>query len=50
LIYLALSIHVLDKKDNKDSLAVCLEVKKRPIEGAAGYVISVGGAFSTKKT
>ncbi|GJN34684.1 hypothetical protein PR202_gb23369 [Eleusine coracana subsp. coracana] len=44
----ALSIHVLDKKDNADSLPVCLEVK--PVERAAGDMIGVGGAFSTKET
>ena len=44
----ALSIHVLDKKDNEDSLPVCLEAK--PVERAAGDMIGVGGAFSTKET
>jgi protein HIRA/HIR1 len=44
----SLSIHVLDKKDNEDSLPVCLEAK--PVERAAGDMIGVGGAFSTKET
>ncbi|CAD6214841.1 unnamed protein product [Miscanthus lutarioriparius] len=44
----SLSIHVLDKKDNEDSLPVCLEAK--PVERAAGDMIGVGSAFSTKET
>jgi protein HIRA/HIR1 len=44
----ALSIHVVDKKDNEDSLPVCLEAK--PVERAAGDMIGVSGAFSTKET
>ncbi|ONM53730.1 homolog of histone chaperone HIRA [Zea mays] len=44
----ALSIHVLDKKDNEDSLPVCLEAN--PVEHAAGDMNGVGGAFSTKGT
>ncbi|TVU10554.1 hypothetical protein EJB05_44095 [Eragrostis curvula] len=43
-----LSIHVLSKKDNEDSVPVCLEAK--PVERAAGDMIGVGGAFSTKET
>ncbi|CAL5090281.1 unnamed protein product [Urochloa decumbens] len=43
-----LSIHVLNKKENEDSLPVCLEAK--PVERAAADMISVGGAFSTKET
>jgi len=44
----ALSIHVLDKKGNEDSLPVCLEAK--PVEHAAGDMTGVGGAYSTKET
>lgn len=43
-----LSIHVLDKKDNEYTLPVCLEAK--PVERAAGDMIAVGGAFSSKET
>jgi protein HIRA/HIR1 len=44
----ALSIHVLDKKGNEDSLLVCLEAK--PVERATGDTIGAGSAFSTKET
>jgi protein HIRA/HIR1 len=44
----ALSIHVLDKKGNEDSLLVCLEAK--PVERATGDTNGVGSAFSTKET
>nr|TKW13894.1 hypothetical protein SEVIR_5G130900v2 [Setaria viridis] len=44
----ALSIHVQNKKDNEDSIPVCLEAK--PVERAAGDMIGVGGAFSTKES
>ncbi|KAF8663212.1 hypothetical protein HU200_055815 [Digitaria exilis] len=44
----ALSIHVLNKKDDEDSVTVCLEAK--PVERAAGDMIGAGGAFSTKET
>ncbi|KAJ1288991.1 hypothetical protein BS78_02G131500 [Paspalum vaginatum] len=43
----SLSIHV-STKDNEGSLPVCLEAK--PVERAAGDMIGVGGAFSTKET
>ncbi|KAG2633591.1 hypothetical protein PVAP13_2NG243803 [Panicum virgatum] len=43
-----LSIHVSNKKDNEESLLVCLEAK--PVERAAADMIGVGGAFSTKET
>ena len=43
-----LSIHVSNKKDNEESLPVCLEAK--PVERAAADMIGVGGAFSTKET
>ncbi|KAL5205767.1 hypothetical protein ABZP36_033976 [Zizania latifolia] len=44
----ALSIHVFNKKDNEDSLPVCLEAK--PVERSAGDMIGFSGAFSTKET
>ncbi|KAL6656508.1 hypothetical protein ACP70R_007334 [Stipagrostis hirtigluma subsp. patula] len=44
----ALSINVVNKKANKDSLPVCLEAK--PVERAAGDMIGVGSAFSAKET
>ncbi|CAL4958672.1 unnamed protein product [Urochloa decumbens] len=44
----ALSIHVQNKKDNEDRIPVCLEAK--PVERAAGDMIGVGGAFSTKES
>uniref|UniRef100_A0ACD5XVR1 Uncharacterized protein n=1 Tax=Avena sativa TaxID=4498 RepID=A0ACD5XVR1_AVESA len=43
-----LSISVFNKKDNEDSLSVCLEAK--PVERSAGDTIGVGGAFSAKET
>uniref|UniRef100_A0A0D9XGY2 Protein HIRA n=1 Tax=Leersia perrieri TaxID=77586 RepID=A0A0D9XGY2_9ORYZ len=44
----SLSIHVFNKKDNEDSVPVCLEAK--PVERSAGDMIGLGGAFSTKET
>ncbi|KAG8050267.1 hypothetical protein GUJ93_ZPchr0009g1407 [Zizania palustris] len=44
----ALSIHVFNKKDNGDSLPVCLEAK--PVERSAGDMIGLSGALSTKET
>ncbi|RLM92152.1 protein HIRA isoform X1 [Panicum miliaceum] len=44
----ALSIHVQNKKDNEDSIPVCLEAKA--VERAASDTIGVGGAFSTKES
>jgi protein HIRA/HIR1 len=43
----ALSIHV-QNNDNEDSIPVCLEAK--PVERAAGDMIGVDGAFSTKES
>ncbi|KAM3295155.1 hypothetical protein ACQJBY_037798 [Aegilops geniculata] len=43
-----LSIFVFNKKDNDDSLPVCLEAK--PVERSAGDMIGLGGSFSTKET
>ena len=43
-----LSFHVSNKKDNEESLPVCLEAK--PVERPAADMIGVGGAFSTKET
>ncbi|XP_008801226.3 protein HIRA isoform X3 [Phoenix dactylifera] len=44
----ALSIRVFNKRDNDDSLPLCLEAK--PIERSVHDIIGVGNAFFTKET